>query len=173
MVDIYTKQLHSSAVSQIQTIYQLHAQSLFRFALGLCGDRHLANDLVAESFARAMVSAHPIDMETVLGYLCTIARNLYRKEWHQRQRSAELEDVHWDPAPGPEQRAMDAQALQQMLVALQALPEVDRAALLMRAEDEVPYEDIARALDITVASAKVKVSRARIKLTVNLKGNAP
>jgi RNA polymerase sigma-70 factor (ECF subfamily) len=128
----------------------------------------MANDLVAEAFARAMVATTPIDMDTVQGYLCTIARNLYRKEWHRRQRHIELDDVHFDAGPGPEQRAIDAQRLQSTLAALQALPEIDRAALLMRAEDEVPYEDIARALDISLASAKVKVSRARIKLALAL-----
>ena len=68
---------------------------------------------------------------------------------------------------------MNRQSLQLTLAALQTLPEVDRAALLMRAQDQVPYEDIARALGISVASAKVKVSRARIKLSLTLKGNTP
>ncbi|MEI7762651.1 MAG: sigma-70 family RNA polymerase sigma factor [Comamonadaceae bacterium] len=160
-------------MSQIQAIYQQHAKSVFRFALGLCGDRHLANDLVAESFVRAMLSSTPIEMETVLGYLCTIARRLYLKEWHRQQRHLALEDIHEDPACGPEQQAMDSQSLQLTLAALQTLPEVDRTALLMRAQDQVPYEDIARALGISLASAKVKVSRARIKLSLTLKGNTP
>lgn len=90
---------------------------------------------------------------------------LYLKEWHRRQRYAALEDVHADNAPGPEQRAIDAQTVAKTLAALQALPEVDRAALLMRAEDAVPYEDVARALDISLAAAKVKVFRARLKLS--------
>jgi RNA polymerase sigma-70 factor (ECF subfamily) len=48
--------------------------------------------------------------------------------------------------------------------ALQEMPEVDRAAVLMRANG-VPYEDIARALAISAAAARVKVHRARMKLT--------
>jgi RNA polymerase sigma-70 factor (ECF subfamily) len=34
----------------------------------------------------------------------------------------------------------------------------------MRAEDEMPYEDIALALGISLASVKVKIHRARLKL---------
>ncbi|OYU45679.1 MAG: hypothetical protein CFE44_06225 [Burkholderiales bacterium PBB4] len=157
----------------LESLYHQHAQALYRFALGLCGDRHTAQDLVSESFARAMLATTPIDMETVQGYLCAIARNLYRKEWHRRQRHTELDDVHFDPAPGPEQRAIDTQRMQRTLVALQTLSETDRTALLMRAEDDVPYEDIARVLGLTLANAKVKVSRARIKLALQLKGNSP
>jgi len=44
------------------------------------------------------------------------------------------------------------------------LPELDRAALLMRALEDLPYEEIALALGISVASAKVKVHRARLAL---------
>jgi RNA polymerase sigma-70 factor (ECF subfamily) len=46
---------------------------------------------------------------------------------------------------------------------LQTFPEVDRAALLLRA-DGVAYDEIANALNISLASAKVKVHRLRLKL---------
>src|SRR5471032_2320430 len=105
----------------IQVIYQQHATTVYRFSLGLCGDAHLARDLVAETFMRAMLSSAPIGMETVQGYLCTIARRLYLKEWHRHQRHAGLEDVHCDAAPGPEQQVMDAQTMRLTLRALQSL----------------------------------------------------
>lgn len=148
----------------IQAIYERHAPALRRFAVGLCGDSNLAKDLVAETFMRAMTSSAQIESTTVLAYLCTIARRLYLKEWHRRRRFAELDDVHADTTPGPEQLAIDAQVVSKTLDALQVLPEIDRAALLMRAEEEIPYEDIAQALAISVSAAKVKVFRARLKL---------
>lgn len=148
----------------IDDIYQRYAPAVFRFAYGLCGDAHLARDLVAETFVRAMLSSQPIGMDTVRAYLCMIARRLYLKEWHRHRRHAVLDDVHCDGAAGPEQAAIDAQALRRTLDALQHLPEIDRTALLMRADDDVPYEDIARTLDISLSSAKVKVFRARLKL---------
>jgi RNA polymerase sigma-70 factor, ECF subfamily len=51
-----------------------------------------------------------------------------------------------------------------VLAALQQLPEMDRTVLLMRALDEMPYEEIAETLGIPVVTAKVKVHRARLKL---------
>jgi RNA polymerase sigma-70 factor (ECF subfamily) len=153
-------------MSQIEALYQEHARTVYRFALGLCGDSHLANDLVSETFVRALTTDGMIEMETAQGYLCTITRRLYLKEWGRRQRHTELEDVHHHPAPGPEQQTMDGQTLRSTLNALQALPETDRTAVLMRANDDVPYEDIARTLGISLSSAKVKVSRARLKLSL-------
>ena len=54
--------------------------------------------------------------------------------------------------------------LDRVLRALQEFPEVDRAALLMRADEGLPYEEIAVALHLPVATVKVKVHRARLKL---------
>jgi RNA polymerase sigma-70 factor (ECF subfamily) len=51
------------------------------------------------------------------------------------------------------------------------LPEVDRTALLLRALDELPYEEIARTLGISLASVKVKIHRARLLLG-RLRGGA-
>ncbi len=51
-----------------------------------------------------------------------------------------------------------------VLVDLQHLPKIDRAALVMRAFDELPYEEIARALGISLAATKVRIHRARLAL---------
>jgi RNA polymerase sigma-70 factor (ECF subfamily) len=51
-----------------------------------------------------------------------------------------------------------------VLEGLRQLPEIDRAALLMRTHGEMPYEEIARILKVSTANAKVKVHRARLKL---------
>jgi RNA polymerase sigma-70 factor (ECF subfamily) len=47
---------------------------------------------------------------------------------------------------------------------MQRLPEIDRAALVMRAQGELSYEAIAAALGLSVPAARVKVHRARLKL---------
>jgi RNA polymerase sigma-70 factor, ECF subfamily len=54
--------------------------------------------------------------------------------------------------------------LQRTLRAMQTLPELDRTVLLLRAEEELSYEDIAVATGLSVSAAKVKVFRARAKL---------
>ena len=49
----------------------------------------------------------------------------------------------------PERRATARSELSRVLAELQKLPEVDRAALLMRAEDQLPYDEIAQ-IDVPV-----------------------
>ena len=40
----------------------------------------------------------------------------------------------------------------------------------MRSQDNMPYEEIAQVLRISVANAKVKVHRARVKLAMLIPG---
>lgn len=145
-------------------LYRQHAPDVFRFALYLSGERAEAEDITAETFVRAWTAAERVRMSTVKGYLFTIARNLFLQGRRRKSRETALDDVHPDPRRGPEAHADSDSELRAVLAALRQLPEVDRAALLMRAEDEMPYEDIARALGISLASVKVKIHRARLRL---------
>ncbi len=58
--------------------------------------------------------------------------------------------------------------LARLMAVLMEMPEIDRSALLMRAEDEMSYEEIARALGVSLPSVKIKVHRARLKLAAAL-----
>ncbi|HEU4413521.1 MAG TPA: sigma-70 family RNA polymerase sigma factor, partial [Candidatus Angelobacter sp.] len=92
------------------------------------------------------------------------ARNLYRDHLRRNNRLTELEDSIPDPGVGLATRTEHKAELAQVLAALNQLSEVDRAALLMRVQEEMPYEEIAQALNLPVTTVKVKVHRARLKL---------
>jgi RNA polymerase sigma-70 factor, ECF subfamily len=145
-------------------LYKKHAPDVYHFALYLSGERGEAQDITSETFVRAWTAPEPIRMATVKGYLFTIARNLFLQGLRKKSRQVELDDQLRDPQPGPHAQAEHKEELQAVLAALQKLPEIDRAALLMRAFDEMPYEEIARALGISLASVKVKIHRARLML---------
>jgi RNA polymerase sigma-70 factor (ECF subfamily) len=146
-------------------LYRAHAQDVHRFALFLSGDRELAEDLVSETFIRLWNARARVELATVRAYLFAIARNLYLQQLRGRRPRAPLDDELADARPGPAARAQARDELATTLAALQTLPEVDRAALLMRAGDELSYEEIAAALGLTPTAARVKVHRARLKLS--------
>jgi RNA polymerase sigma-70 factor (ECF subfamily) len=101
---------------------------------------------------------------TVKAYLFMIARNLHVDGRREQARRGPAYEDRADPSPGPDAVLDRRDELARVMAALQTLPEVDRAALLMRADDELPYEDIASALGLSVAAARVKVHRARLRL---------
>ncbi len=145
-------------------LYSAHAAHVRRFAIYLSGDRALADDLVSEAFIRAWTARDRMELPTVRAYLFAIVRNLFLQHLRRERRSAPLQDTAIDDQPGPEDRASDRSELRIVLAALARLPEIDRAALLLRADEGLSYEEIAVTLGLSVAAAKVKVHRARLKL---------
>jgi RNA polymerase sigma-70 factor (ECF subfamily) len=147
------------------TLYERHADDVLRFALYLAGERAEAEDIAAETFARAWVAREEIRVGTVKAYLLMIARNLYRSSKRRGLRPSVVDEHVPDPGAAPEAGAHARGELERVLAAVQRLPELDRAALLMRAQGELSYEAIAAALDLSVAATRVKVHRARLKLS--------
>ena len=152
-----------------EDLYRRHAPDVFRFAFWLSGNRAEAEDLTSETFLRVWTHTRPLRAATVKGFLFTIARNLYlnRRRRAGRQGGNPAPDVP-DPAPGPGRSAQARDELRRALDGLAALPEADRAALLMRAEHGLPYDEIAAALGTTAGAARVRVHRARLKLAARL-----
>jgi len=145
-------------------LYARHARDVFRFALSLSGNRAMAEDITSETFVRVWSARDRVDITTVIGYLMTIARHLYLQQFRDDHRRQSLDFDREDATPGPHALVEGHAELEAVLADLQTLAEPDRAALLMRAHDQMAYEEIAAALKISIGAAKVKVHRARRRL---------
>ncbi len=150
-------------MTDFHELYTRYADDIYRFALFLCGDAAEAEDITAETFARALTGKVPLVSASVKGYLLTIARNLHLESVRRRKRLTQIPPELPDSGPNLEQVVSHKTELEALQAYLQTFPEVDRAALLLRV-DGVAYDEIANALNISLASAKVKVHRLRLKL---------
>src|SRR5215472_3252362 len=151
-------------VTDIESLYQRYAPDVRRFALFLFGDPVMADEITSDVFVSAWLARERIRQPTVKSYLLAIARNLYRDLQRRQERHAELDEQMTDKRISAQTHMEQTAEVRAVLAGLQQLPELDRTALLMRALDEMPYEEIAETLGIPVVTAKVKVYRARLKL---------
>ena len=152
-------------------LYQRYAEDVYRFSYWLTGNPHDAADITSETFARVWTAPEEPRMESVKGYLFAIARNLYYRQHRRVSRQVVLDDTmndRPDPAASPAQAAVNKEELRQTLQAIQSLPELDRTLLLLRANEQLSYEDIAATTGLSVVAAKVRVFRARAKLAALL-----
>lgn len=149
-------------------LYSRYAADVYRFAHWLTGNPDDAQDITSETFVRAWTAPEEPRMETVKAYLFTIARNLHRKQWRRQSRLEILDEAIPDPAAQPDEAAANQDEFRRKLEAVHALPELDREVLLLRAEQDLSYEDIAAVTGLSVAAAKVRVFRARAKLAALL-----
>ena len=147
-----------------QDLYDSYASDVYRFALWLAGDRFQAEDITSETFVRAWVRRSTIRTETLKAYLFTIARNLYLEQKRKRKRRVALQGDYPDPAPEPDKVVEFRLELSRVQRVLQILPEIDRAAFVLRVYHELPYAEIACVLGLSLTATKVKVHRVRKKL---------
>jgi RNA polymerase sigma-70 factor (ECF subfamily) len=132
--------------------------------------REDAADLLAETFAAALIAVHDgraPRAATAAPWLLTIARHKL-VDAHRRgqvedvaRRRLALERVEPDYEE-IEAVGMDVES------ALSLLPPADRAALRARVFDEQAYEDIARELKTTEPAVRQRISRALRRLRTDL-----
>ena len=149
-------------------VYTRHHCHVYRFALFLTGDPARAEDLAAETFARAWTVRGRIRQDTIRAYLLTIARNLHRDQLRSSRPVVALDDTIVDPAPPPDVRTQQVLQLREVRTRLRAIARGDRRALLLYVLKEMSYGEIATALGISVPAVKSRIFRARAALATPL-----
>jgi RNA polymerase sigma-70 factor (ECF subfamily) len=147
-----------------EQLYSAHFSDVYRFAVWLARDATQAEDITSETFVRAWAQRSRLRTETLKGYLFTIARNLFLKQRARSDRHERLPEELTDPAPDPHRSTAARLDLYRVHNALNQIPEADRLALVLRTEHALPYEEIARVLEISAGAARVRVHRARRRL---------
>ncbi len=147
-----------------EELYQSHKDDVYRFCFWLAGNQADAEDITSDTFVRAWARRSAIRTQTLRAYLLAIARNVFLEQKRKGKHHVALEDVHVDPAPGPERQVESQSEMRMVHRVLQSVSEIDRAAFILRMQHDLPYAEIARALQISLPAAKVKVHRVRKKL---------
>ncbi len=141
-------------------VYAEHHLAVYRCLLAWTRNPALAEELTAETFYRAIVADQPVRAASARGYLIAIARNALRKFQAKRGR----EEALVADAVAPHQSNEAALDLQRTLAALATLPEEWKEPLVLYAQGGLGYEEIAAQLNITLATVKIRIHRARRKL---------
>jgi len=153
---------------EFERLYAEHAQPLFGFLVYRTGDRALAEDLVADTFERALRARRRFDRRkgSQKTWLYAIALNCLRD--HLRRSQAEGRAVERVEAGagglaggGLEQLAEDRDAVQRALASLS--PE-EREAVALRYGAELTVPEIARVLGQPLTTVEGRVYRALRKL---------
>jgi len=152
-----------------RVLFERNVSGVRRFLGDLLKDGSAADEATQETFVRAHALLGRLkDRVRLQGFLLGIARNV---AFEHHRRGPTMEYVEDDatieavlPAPDPESLMLDRELELQFAGALAALKPERRAALLMRVDHGLAYEEIAEAMGWSLPTVKNEIHRARLKL---------
>lgn len=149
---------------QLIEMIERHGDKVFRLALRCTGCRQQAEDITQETFLRAYTHLDRFDGNRPPGpWLMKIALNLCRN-WARKNRELPAEIERKSAQPGPEQSFLENEQRQELMRALNGLPEMYREVLLLRHVSELSYREICDVLGLELSLLKNRLYRGRMML---------
>lgn len=141
---------------------------LFRTALLMCGDWHLAEDLVQTTLGKVFVAWRRVARaDSSEAY----ARGVLTKTFlsHKRvRRNDELPSIDL----GVDRAAPETPDRLELFEALRTLPPLDRAVVVLRYWNDRTVAETAREVGLSENAVRTRASRALVRLRVELSGSA-
>jgi len=153
---------------------------LYNHACWLTGDRVEAEDLVQETYAKALKGfASFAEGTNIRAWMFRILRNTFltSRSGLAAQRTESLEDQGGTAeesvshALTPEVILMRSQNEETLFAALESLPVNYRQIILLCEVEEMSYREIAQVLDVPLGTVMSRLSRARAGLRAALGAN--
>jgi RNA polymerase sigma-70 factor (ECF subfamily) len=139
----------------LEALFRTAGPELWRAIYGFSGGRRqVAEDAIAEAFARAI--EHAEDIREPLPWIYRTAFRLASRELQREKRGVPALP---DPAPG-----IDPVDVQEILAAIRTLSPNQRAAVLLHDEEGFTGPEVGRLLGMSAATVRVHLFRGRRRL---------
>jgi RNA polymerase sigma-70 factor, ECF subfamily len=160
--------------SNQETVGIEHIDGLFSYALVLTHNRTDAEDLVQETYVRAIAAMGRLRSgSNVKSWMFTILRNIWLNQLRQRRTTPQIVEIDGDESAAnsvvefskdPHAAYVSKVESEQVREAIQQLPVDFREIILLREYEELSYQEIATVLDCPTGTVMSRLGRARSKL---------
>lgn len=148
------------------SLVERYWERLYRWLCHLTRDGHTAEDLTQETFLKAFAALESFRAgSNFRAWLFRIAHNNFVNQRRAARHNRQPLSLDWpEDGAGPEEETLSREALQLLAEAVSKLPVDFRGALMLRAEADLSFKEIADILGITEQTARWRVFKARQKL---------
>ena len=158
-------------MADLQEVYALYFRDVYRYALSLCRNELIAEEITQETFYKALQNLDKFDGKGKISvWLCQIAKNTYislcRKEKHLNP-SANTELLSWNGCI--EESFFDKETAFAIHKILHTLEEPYKEVFSLRTFGELSFKQIAALFGKTETWARVTYHRAKLKIKEELK----
>ena len=141
---------------------------LIALSAGICRDRHRAEEIVQEAFVKLWQSPPDAGEVAYTSWLRRVVTNLSINALQRTRRPGALPEYSTDAAMHTADRPDGASAEQENIArirqAMERLDPAKRSILMLRASEELTYEQIAEHLGVPIGTVMSRLNRARLAL---------
>ena len=151
-------------MAAFEKIYEEYAKPVYRFLLSLTADEVIAEELLQETFYRALLHIDRFEGRCSLyTWLCQIGKNAWYKECQRKKRQSGLTeaDLRKATVPSIEVQTIAKDQAQQIRQAIRQLPQPYRDVFIMHAFGGVKLKEIAAIYEKSESWARVTFFRAK------------
>ena len=158
-------------MTDFQEVYCLYFRDVYRYALSLCRNESIAEEITQETFYKALKTLDRFDGKCKVSvWLCQIAKNTYISMCRKNKRMDRETDVHLLFMDGNlEENLCDRETAFAIHRVLHALEEPYKEVFSLRTFGELSFKQIAELFNKTETWARVTYHRARVKIKEELK----
>lgn len=153
-------------MTDFQEVYSLYFRDVYRYALSLCRNEAMAEEITQETFYKALEKLSSFDGKCKVSvWLCQIAKNTYISMCRKANHLDTNADMGQIPQDGSiEERLSDQETAFAIHKALHALEEPYKEVFSLRTFGELSFQQIAQLFGRTESWARVTYHRAKLKI---------
>lgn len=156
-------------MTDFEVIYSQYFADVYKYALSLCRNKTLAEELTQETFFKALRSVDKFKGDSKMRvWLCQITKNTY---FSLCKKNKHITDESYEENEGEciEQKLINSETVKEIHKTLHFLDEPYKEVFTLRVFGELPFLQIAELFGKTESWARVTFHRAKIKLKEGLK----
>jgi len=153
-------------VPELEELYSGIKDKLYYYIMKLSGNSHIAEEIVQETFCRALEQILIDKRELNTAWFYTVARHLYFsyiKKQSKYKYTENLDKQHEDSANNPDNNLIKSDEATAIKKVLSQLKDSYREILELREFKELSYDEIAKITGLSLVQVKVTLYRARNK----------
>jgi RNA polymerase sigma factor (sigma-70 family) len=155
------------------TVYDVVYPVILRVVFRITGSQEVAEEVCQEAIVRYFQNDIPRTVEDAKYWLLRVSKNLalnYLKKKKREKKAYErvLKEMPHASAPS-DVSLLEAEIRKDVVMALDRLPEKLKLPLIMKEYGGLNYREISRILSLSEGNVKVRVFRARERLSVLLR----
>ncbi|MFO1443744.1 sigma-70 family RNA polymerase sigma factor [Bacillus sp. Bva_UNVM-123] len=159
----------------LDEVYQLYVNDLYRYLFSLSKDHYTAEDLVQEAFYRAYIQLEEYEISNIKAWLFKVAYHAFIDFTRKNKRITLSDDIQEKDQDlrfnekTPENQLLEKESFFTLMNDIHSLKEMERHALILSDLHQLTLKEVAEILELNLNTLKSHLSRGRRKVIERVK----